>query len=65
MPGKQLTPEEMDGMAEVAAQELLEMDGTIEGWHKIQTIPELAVWWRKWYMVAGHKRLGRIIMGVK
>ena len=30
-----------------------------------KAVPLLADWWRRHYMVAGHKRLGRALMGVK
>ena len=25
---------------------------------------DVAVWWKRWYMRAGHKRLGRILVGL-
>ena len=34
----------------------------------LESVPEehvksVASWWKKWYMTAGHKRLGRILVG--
>jgi len=26
-----------------------------------ETVRKLAAWWKRWFMQAGHKRLGRII----
>ena len=66
MPREQLTPEQMDNAAEAAREELQEMlheptpETTFES-----DVDRIADWWRKWYLLAGHKRLGRIIMGVK
>lgn len=55
---EQLSPEQMDGYAKEAGDELLVM--CEEG-----SIPELADWWRRWYMKAGHKRLARLLMRIK
>lgn len=54
---EQLSPEQMDEYAECAAEELVEQS--------IGTIAQVADWWRRWYLLAGHKRLGRIIMRIK
>ncbi len=53
-----LTPEEMDANAKLAERELIVMGG--EG-----TIAQLADWWRRWYLKAGHKRLARMLMMIK
>jgi hypothetical protein len=46
----------MDAAAEEAERDLASLDqGAVEA---------LAVWWLKWYMKAGHKRLGRIMVKV-
>jgi hypothetical protein len=45
---------EMDAAAQEAEKELVTLDQTA-----VQTI---AAWWSKWYMKAGHKRLGRIMV---
>lgn len=43
-----------------ASGQLAEMieDGRVQ----IDTLVELADWWKRWYMEAGHKRLGRVVM---
>lgn len=46
----------MDAAAEEAEEDLATLDQAA-----VQTI---AVWWAKWYMKAGHKRLGRIMVKV-
>ena len=43
---------DMDKAAQDAAQELN------PGW----TAQEVAQWWAKWYLKAGHKRLGRLLV---
>ena len=53
-----LTPEQMDANAHEASKELLVMCES-------GSIPELADWWRRWYLKAGHKRLARLLMAVK
>jgi len=44
----------MDSAAEEAKKDLINVskDAKIE----------VAEWWKKWYMTAGHKRLGRILI---
>ena len=48
------TPEEMDEAAETAEQELMELLDTA-------TAMDLIKWWKRHYMQAGYKRLGRIL----
>ena len=48
----------MDAAAYAAAEELMSLG--LEA-----AVPQLADWWRRWYLKAGHKRLARILMGVK
>lgn len=48
------TPEEMDAAADIAETEL--------GDGHDYTMADLAIWWNRWYLDAGHKRLGRIIL---
>jgi hypothetical protein len=55
---EQYTPEEMDANAKDAERELIVMGG--EG-----TVSQLADWWRRWYLKAGHKRLARMLMMIK
>lgn len=67
MPEKeQRTPEQFDAAAEAAREELEEMRSLkkMETGEDLNVI-ELGDWWRKWVSLAGHKRLGRLIMGVK
>jgi len=45
----------MDKAAEDARDEL---DAFIDQWSAIS----LADWWSRWYLKAGHKRLGRILV---
>ena len=47
---------EMDAAAAEAEKEL----GTLDQ----NAISIVAAWWLKWYMKAGHKRLGRIMVKV-
>jgi hypothetical protein len=46
----------MDAAAEEAERDLASLDQ--------EAVKVLAVWWLKWYMTAGHKRLGRIMVKV-
>jgi hypothetical protein len=45
---------QMDAAAREAEKDLATLDQAA-----VQTV---AVWWSKWYMKAGHKRLGRIMV---
>jgi hypothetical protein len=47
--------QEMDDAAKAAKKELLEH---LEGW----SAKAVASWWAVWYLKAGHKRLGRILV---
>jgi hypothetical protein len=47
--------QQMDEAAEHAAHELVE---AIDRW----TARDVVGWWTKWYLKAGHKRLGRILV---
>ena len=47
--------QQMDEAAEQAALELVE---AIDLW----TARDVVGWWSKWYLKAGHKRLGRILL---
>lgn len=49
-----LSFEEMDAAAKEAEQELQKIDPKI--------VDTLGEWWFKWYLKAGHKRLGRILV---
>jgi hypothetical protein len=48
-----MIPDGMDVAAEQAAEEF----------NKEWSAKEVAIWWKKWYKHAGHKRLGRILVG--
>ena len=45
---------EMDTAAEEAEKDLTTLDQA--------AVETIAAWWAKWYMKAGHKRLGRIMV---
>ena len=45
-----------DAAAEEAERDLSTLDQA--------TVETMAAWWLKWYMTAGHKRLGRILVRI-
>ncbi len=47
---------EMDSAAEEAEKDLATLDQA--------AVEAVAAWWLKWYMKAGHKRLGRLMVKV-
>jgi len=47
---------EMDAAAEEAEKELATLDQEV--------VKTVAAWWSKWFMKAGHKRLGRLMVKV-
>jgi hypothetical protein len=47
---------EMDAAAEEAERDLATLDQA--------AVKTMAAWWLKWYMRAGHKRLGRLMVKV-
>jgi hypothetical protein len=47
---------EMDAAAEEAERDLATLDRA--------AVETIAAWWLKWYMKAGHKRLGRIMVKI-
>ena len=47
---------EMDAAAEEAEKELATLDQA--------AVETVAAWWAKWFMKAGHKRLGRLMVKV-
>jgi len=51
---KPFSPEAMDLAASEAEKELESLDK--------KAVEVVALWWQKWYMDAGHKRLGRILI---
>jgi hypothetical protein len=47
---------EMDAAAREAEKDLATIDQT--------AVETIAAWWLKWYMTAGHKRLGRLLVKI-
>jgi hypothetical protein len=47
---------EMDAAAGEAEKDLATLDQA--------AVEAIAAWWSKWYMTAGHKRLGRILVRI-
>jgi hypothetical protein len=52
------TPEEMDAAAQQAAAELAALRQT-----QPEAVALVTDWWRRHYTAAGHKRLGRVLVG--
>jgi hypothetical protein len=52
--------EMMKRMDEAAAQAQAELQQDFSNW----AAHDLIVWWTKWYTIAGHKRLGRILVAM-
>jgi hypothetical protein len=46
----------MDAAAEEAERELVTLDRA--------AVEVVAAWWLKWYITAGHKRLGRLLVKI-
>ena len=57
MPFDEAQAAQMDEAAQKALGELRE---NIDSW----TARDLIKWWAGWYLKAGHKRLGRILVGI-
>jgi hypothetical protein len=57
MPFDEAQAAQMDEAARTALAELKE---NVDAW----TARDLIKWWSGWYMKAGHKRLGRILVGI-
>ena len=51
---------QMKQMDEAAEQAGIELETNIDH----LSARDVAAWWAKWYMKAGHKRLGRILVGL-
>jgi hypothetical protein len=47
---------EMDAAAKEAEKDLATLDQA--------AVEAVAAWWSKWYMAAGHKRLGRLLVRI-
>lgn len=50
----QYDPEAMDLAANDAEADLKDVS--------VEALEAVAMWWKQWYMKAGHKRLGRILL---
>jgi hypothetical protein len=50
--------EMMRQMDEAAEQAEIELDQNLDNW----LAKDIISWWFKWYMRAGHKRLGRLLV---
>jgi hypothetical protein len=53
---KEFDPKAMDDAAEQARQELDTLPQ--------ESVATIAEWWMKWYLTAGHKRLGRVMVSI-
>ncbi|HZU08161.1 MAG TPA: hypothetical protein VFB73_19555 [Chloroflexota bacterium] len=53
------TPEEMDAAAERAAEEL----AALRREHP-EAVALVVDWWKRHYLAAGHRRLGRVLLGL-
>lgn len=49
-------PNPFDEAAKIAEQELTNISR--------ESVEPISAWWLKWYMKAGHKRLGRILVKI-
>jgi hypothetical protein len=52
------TPDEMEAAAQRAATDL----AALRAEHP-QAVALIADWWKRHYLAAGHKRLGRVLLG--
>ncbi len=50
----------MQQMDEAAVQARLEIEQNIDN----LSARDIVNWWSKWYLKTGHKRLGRILVGI-
>lgn len=57
----QFDPAAFDQAAQAAEKELLAWLATLEP-DQVAAVGHIAAWWEKWFMVAGHKRLGRVLV---
>lgn len=55
------TENEFDLAASQAEQELATLKANAAKEKKEVSLSEVSAWWKKWFMKAGHKRLGRIL----
>ena len=50
--------DQANDMDKAAADARKEIQKHLDGW----SARDIATWWKSWYMKAGHKRLGRILV---
>jgi hypothetical protein len=62
---EQLTPEQMDNAGNAAREELQELMDNCKVIKSQPAMADIQDWWKKWYLIAGHRRLGRILMEIK
>ena len=55
---KEETMQEMNAAAADAENDLVDVLADVPD----EAVAAIAAWWKKWYMTAGHKRLGRLLM---
>jgi len=55
-----LSEEMQRGMDEAAAQAQVELQEHFNEW----SAQDIVTWWMKWYIKAGHKRLGRVLVAI-
>ena len=60
---KEFNPEEMDRAAEEARQKLEELNESLDDRGQ-EVLMSVAHWFSSYYLKAGHKRLGRILVGI-
>lgn len=53
---REFNPEEMDSAAKEAEQDLENLEA--------EAVKAMSDWWAKWYLKAGHKRLGRVLVAI-
>ncbi len=58
------TPEQMDAAADLAEAEIMAIskEQPCSDCGAVGSLVEVADWWKRWYLEAGHKRLGRVLL---
>jgi hypothetical protein len=54
------TKGQLEQMDEDALEAREELERQLEGWQA----RDVVLWWKRWYMRAGHKRLGRVLVDI-
>jgi len=52
--------EQMKQMDDAAIQAVAELEKNVASW----SAKDLITWWTRWYLKAGHKRLGRALVAL-